>query len=695
MKIIHVRLLRGPNASAASWPCVKALIDPENLYGVSSAEVPGFSQRLCALIPSLGTRSCRDGILDDFGQCMRDGVPMAQVVEQVLLELQCLAGTKVLFGDTQISSVMPQCYQLVCAYQLESVVGPALDAAVALVESAVRGESPDPEPIIGSLRRLVDGQSMGRGMRRILDAAMARGIPSMRFAHDPSLFQLGLGARQQRIQATRTLRTCAPNPLRGDAQQPEQASLVWMPTLPPAPTDAKYRSLRSNPADPSCDMVEFYAAPVLRIDEFSDGAPPIDAEAIVATLFPAGDDGRIPVVAVTGTNGKTTTTLLIASAFQAAGYKTGVATTEGVFIGTERVDKDDCTGYWSARAVLSSPLVEVAILETARGGILKRGLGFDRCEVAVVLNVTADHLGQDGINTIEDLARVKGVIAKAAYRAVVLNAEDEYCVGMASHAGPGVEILYFSCDENNSVLQAHLKQGGRAVYLSNGEVVLAGPDTHSVFFQSDSLDVTLHGCARHNSANTLAAVAALVAQGCPTEAIIRGIRQFSCNTTLNPLRLNLFKAGHVTVLLDYAHNPAAYQALLSTAKAIGFRRVVGVVTAPGDRRDVDLQCIARICAETLDAMVVYETDEFRGRKPGETSRILLESGLAAARGRIPVKLSLGGPQAISDAYAYCRAGDLLVIGGATQLKHLEQALAHGLPAASLVIEELSGSDRAN
>lgn len=689
MKVINARLLRGPNLSAASWPCVKALIDLEDLHGVSSAELPGFTQRLCTLMPSLGGRSCPEALSGDFGQYLRNGVPMARVVEQVLLELQCLAGTKVSFGHTQISSVMPHCHQLICAYQLESVVGPALEASVALVEAAAHGESPDLEAVLVPLRRLAERDGMGHGMHSILDAALARGIPSMRFAHDPSLFQLGLGARQQRIHAILPHPTCAPDPLLGDGQPSKQASLNWMPAPPVASIDTKYRYLRSTPADPSCDMVEFYAAPVLRIDEFLDGAPPIDAEAIIAALFPTGDDGRIPVVAVTGTNGKTTTTLLIASAFRAAGYKTGVATTEGVFIGAERVDKDDCTGYWSARTVLSSPLIEVAVLETARGGILKRGLGFDRCEVAVILNVTADHLGQDGIDTIEDLARVKGLIAKVAYRAVVLNAEDEHCVGMASQAAPGVEILYFSCDENNNVLQAHLKQGGRAVYLSNGEVVLAGPDKRGVFFQSDSLDVTLHGCARHNSANTLAAVAALVAQGCPTEAIIQGIRQFSCNTRLNPLRLNLFKAGAVTVLLDYAHNPAAYRALLSTARAIGCRRVVGVVTAPGDRRDVDLQQIARICAEKLDAMVVYETDEFRGRKPGETSRILLESGLAAARGRIPVKLSSGALRAICDAYAYCRAGDLLLIGGATQLKHLEQALAQVLPAASHLVEESS------
>ena len=188
---------------------------------------------------------------------------------------------------------------------------------------------------------------------------------------------------------------------------------------------------------------------------------------LLGTLFPPGSDGRIPVIAVAGTNGKTTTTRMIGHALMLAGLRAGVATTEGIHVDGRQIDEGDCTGYWSARMVLEAAQAEAAVLETARGGLLKRGLGFDRCDVAVMLNVSADHLGMDGVHSVAELAEVKSVVARSARRAAVLNAEDAYCVAMRARLGRGVEVIYFSMDREAPVLVRHLAEGGRAVYLKD------------------------------------------------------------------------------------------------------------------------------------------------------------------------------------------------------------------------------------
>src|SRR5690606_14240202 len=405
------------------------------------------------------------------------------------------------------------------------------------------------------------------------------------------------------------------------------------------------------------------------------GSPRAVGRAIVQSLFPASDDGRIPVVAITGTNGKTTTSLLTANVFRSAGFKTGLTTTEGIFIDETCIRKGDCTGYWSARIVLGSPEVEVAVLETARGGILKRGLGFDYCDVAVVLNVTADHLGLDGINTVREMARVKAVVARTARRALVLNADDPYCVGMVPLRRHGVEIVYFSSDAHSRVVQAHLGRGGRCVVLSEGDVVVCSQSGRDHLFPVSQLAVTLQGRAPHNISNVLASVACLVAQGgCSRESIIEGIQSFSCNVEDNPLRMNILHVNGVTVLHDYAHNPAAYRAILDTARAMGCRRIVGVITAPGDRRDIESDQLARLCAAELDEIVLYEVTELRGRPPGETLRILRTGALATARSQTPVHAVMGVQRAVLTGFQCCNAGDLLLVGGATSRQDLNLIL---------------------
>ncbi len=432
-------------------------------------------------------------------------------------------------------------------------------------------------------------------------------------------------------------------------------------------------------------IIEVNAAPGIRMHQYPSRGTPRDAgDAIVDALF-GPDDGRIPVVAVTGTNGKTTTSLLVAHTARRAGLRTGVTTTGGVYVDGQLTMKGDCTGYRSARSILASPEVDFAVLETARGGILKRGLAYDRCDVAVVLNVSSDHLGLDGVETIDELARVKAVVAKRASRAVVLNAEDDYCAAMAKELSNTVEVIYFALDADNPLLLRHLERGGRGVYLVDNTVVLATGARHEALVDVRQMPVSLNGCARYNIANALAATAALAACGFGNLEIVDGLRTFVSDSKHNPLRSNLFDVDGVTVIVDYAHNCAAYAALAETARAITPGRVVGVVAAPGDRRDADLVDIGRTCAAGFDELVVYETEN-RGRADGETAALLVQGARLARIASDRLALELDVHQAIRHGLSLCQRGDVLVFGCGSSISELTEALRPTRPEIALRIE---------
>jgi cyanophycin synthetase len=406
-------------------------------------------------------------------------------------------------------------------------------------------------------------------------------------------------------------------------------------------------------------LIEINAAPGIRMHEYPSAGQPRNAgDSIIAAMFGQGD-GRIPVVAVTGTNGKTTTSLMIAHAARLANFGTGVTTTEGVYINGNRIVEGDCSGYHSARVLLNSTSVDFAVLETARGGILKRGLAFDQCSVGVVLNVSADHLGLDGIETVEQLAEVKKVVARTAGKAVVLNADDPHCVRMAQDLPKVVEVLFFSLDAANDLLRRHKEASGRAVYLEDGAIVIA--DEHSRYRLIDitAVPATMQGFAKHNIANALAAAAALIACGFTNEQIAAGLSSFESNIDNNPLRSNVYDISGVKVIIDYAHNAAAYTALLDMARSMSGGRLVGVITAPGDRRDLELTELGRTCAGGLDILVAYEADP-RGRTTGDTAACIVGGALAAGMSPNSVHTVIPAIEAFNTALEMCVHGDLLV-----------------------------------
>ena len=439
----------------------------------------------------------------------------------------------------------------------------------------------------------------------------------------------------------------------------------------------------------ACDEADAGTAAVIAVKV---PAPPrehardIDVDEFLDTIAASG--ARIPVIAVTGTNGKTTTTLLIAHAAALAGRRTGHASTHGVSIGGRMVDQGDCTGYWSHRALLSAPEVDLAVLETARGGILKRGLAYDQCTVGVVLNVSDDHLGMEGVATVEQLARVKELVATCASGAAVLNADDEHCVAMARRIGHGAELIYFSLDPANPALLAHLAGGGRALVLDGASVTVAdGAGKRSLMAAAD-IPCTLGARARYNIANSLAAAAALLAAGFQDAEIVAGLASFVSDAHANPLRTNLFDVGGMTVIVDYAHNAAAYAALAETARAMTRGAVVGVVTSPGDRRDEELHRTGRSCGLGFDKLVVYESAS-RGRPYGEAAAIIRQGALSACANADSVEGVDDRVLALRRAFALCAPGDVLVYCG-TSVGALVDALEPIDPQSARAIASHAG-----
>jgi cyanophycin synthetase len=453
------------------------------------------------------------------------------------------------------------------------------------------------------------------------------------------------------------------------------------------------------------DAARRSATPVLRVDDDSMQIQlgwgsrqrrlraDADADSVVGGADASRPElgSRIPVIAVTGTNGKTTTALMLAHGVKQAGLRCGLTTTEGVYIDGARRFKGDCSGYWSARRVLTSPEVDVAVLETARGGMLKRGLAFDRCDVAVVLNVSADHLGLDGIDTVRDLARVKGLVARVASRAVVLNAEDPYCVAMAGRLAPGVEVLYFSLDPEHPVLLRHLHAGGRAAYLQDGVLVLADGTRRHALLPATAMPAALGGHARYNIANGLAAAAALEACGFAPALTAAALAGFVSDSQTNPLRSNVFElpGSGATLIVDYAHNPAAYAALGETARAMARGRVLGVVTAPGDRRDADLREVGAVCAAHFDLLAVYESSR-RGRESGEAGKLITAGIADAADASTSWRQIDDVRDALAYALAQCAAGDVLVYSCPSSLDILVDVLRGADAAAAELVAAEAG-----
>jgi cyanophycin synthetase len=414
-------------------------------------------------------------------------------------------------------------------------------------------------------------------------------------------------------------------------------------------------------------IVEVNAAPGFRMHVApSQGLPRNVAGAVFDMLFPSPQPSRVPILAVTGTNGKTTTTRLLAHIVKQTGQVTGYTTTDGTYIGEYLVESGDNTGPQSAQLILSDPTVEVAVLETARGGILRSGLGFDQCDVGVVLNVAADHLGIGDIDTVEQLAKLKSVLVESVMPKgyAVLNADDPLVAQMAQRVK--AQIAYFSMNPDNELVARHTAAGGLAAIYENGYLSILKGDWTLRIEQAINVPLTMGGRAPFMIANALAACLAAFAQGLKIEDIRSALSSFQASVDQTPGRMNLFNLGSYHALLDYAHNPHSYKALGSfVLNWPGLR--IGVVGAPGDRRDEDFVTLGRLSAEMFDRIIVKEDVDRRGREPGVVAKLICQGIAEAISARTPDKskleyeLILDETTAVNKALDGAPAGSLVVI----------------------------------
>nr|WP_245984817.1 cyanophycin synthetase [Biomaibacter acetigenes] len=417
-------------------------------------------------------------------------------------------------------------------------------------------------------------------------------------------------------------------------------------------------------------VIEVNAAPGIRMHLFpSEGKPRPVAKAIADLLFPKGAPS-FPLVAVTGTNGKTTTVRMIRQIMSAWGLNVGMTCTDGVYIGQQCIKKGDCSGPESARTVLYDTRVEAAVLEVARGGLIRGGLAYEEADVGVITNITGDHLGLDGVETLEDLAFVKSLVIEQVKPEgfAVLNADDKMAVEVKNRAKCGV--IFFSAEEDNLVLRKHLSQGGRGVYVRDGTIFFKKGNEENFLMKVKDIPATLKGRARHNVQNALAAAAAAWALNVPLKVIARALREFDCSENINPGRMNIMEMPGFTVMLDYGHNPAGVEAVINTAKLLKPARLVGVIASPGDRRDQDIIALGHVAGKGFNRLIIKEDENLRGRKPGEVASLLLEGALSAGLKRDKIDVVLKEEEAIARSFENALEGDLIVIF----YEHYEKAL---------------------
>jgi cyanophycin synthetase len=409
-------------------------------------------------------------------------------------------------------------------------------------------------------------------------------------------------------------------------------------------------------------IVEVNAAPGLRMHlEPSVGVSRPVGEAIIATLFPDGEDGRIPIAAVTGVNGKTTTTRFINHILKGQGLRVGMTCTDGIYLDGRRIDCGDCSGPQSARSVLMNPNIDAAVFETARGGIIREGLGFDRCDVAVVTNIgSGDHLGLGDINTTEALAKVKRCIVDVVppNGRAVLNANDPLVVAMEPHCAGA--ICYFALDGNHPVIVRHRAAGGQALFVRNQTIVLAEGENEEPLLALERVPLTRDGMVDFHVENTLAAIGAALGLKVPKEVICARAETFAADMEKVPARFNVLEIKGATVVVDYGHNVDALAALIKVLEKYPHQRRTCVYSTAGDRRDCDMVAQGKLLGDSFDRVILYEDHYLRGRPQGQIIALFRQGVEQGGRAKAIEELH-GADAAVEAALRTAQPGDLMLV----------------------------------
>lgn len=403
-------------------------------------------------------------------------------------------------------------------------------------------------------------------------------------------------------------------------------------------------------------ILEVNAAPGFRMHLApSEGLPRNVASPVIDMLYPLGKPSRIPIIAVTGTNGKTTTTRLLAHIVKNNGFKVGFTTSDGIYVQNHMMEKGDTTGPVSAEYILKDPTVEFAVLETARGGILRAGLGFSRCDIGIITNIQEDHLGLSDIHTLEDLARVKATVVKSIRKDgwAILNAEDEYCVKIGEELS--CNVAYFSMDEENPLIKKLCKEGKIVAVYENGFITVKKGEWKIRIERATHVPLTMGGKAKFMIANALAATLASYLWGFKTEDISLSLRTFIPSAAQTPGRMNIFEFNNFKVLIDFAHNPAGYRGVEEYLQSVSATKKIGIIAGVGDRRDEDIKECATIAARMFDHIIIRQEKHLRGRTEDEIINLILE-GIAASGKEVTYEIITKETEAIKHAIDTAQEG---------------------------------------
>ena len=407
-------------------------------------------------------------------------------------------------------------------------------------------------------------------------------------------------------------------------------------------------------------ILEVNAAPGFRMHLApSEGLPRNVAAPVIDMLYPPGKPSRIPIISVTGTNGKTTTTRLIAHIVKNNNYKVGFTTSDGIYIQNHMMEKGDTTGPISAEYVLKDPNVEFAVLETARGGILRSGLGFKVCDIGVITNIQEDHLGLSDIHNLKDLARVKSVVVESVKKDgwAVLNGEDEHCLEIASSLSCNVAL--FSLDENCPAIVEHCAEGGIAAIYENGYITIKKGDWKIRVERATHIPLTMNGKAKFMIANVLAATLSAYLYGFKTEGIKLSLATFIPSAAQTPGRMNIFEFSKFKVLIDFAHNPTSYRGIEDFLGSVDATRKIGIISGVGDRRDEDIKECAVIAARMFDHVIIRQEKHLRGRTEKEIINLILE-GLQEGDSSVTHEVISLEVEAIKHAISLAEEGTYIV-----------------------------------
>lgn len=409
-------------------------------------------------------------------------------------------------------------------------------------------------------------------------------------------------------------------------------------------------------------IIEVNACPGIRMHHYpSKGKPRNVAKAIVDLLFPEDTIHSVPVISVTGTNGKTTTTRMIAKILKNNNMTVGMTSTGGVYIDNELVIEGDTTGPRSAEVVLMDKNIDVAVLETARGGIVKKGLGYDLADVGLITNIGDDHIGIDGINTLEDMADAKSLIVEAVkpdgYS--VINGDDIFAERIAKRASGN--IIYFSQNPNNSLIIHHKNNGKKAVYLKENIIYIFDGKKEVPVINVANIPATFGGALEHNIENSLAAVAVSYGIGIDTTIISKGLSEFHTDAINNLGRFNVFEVADFRVIVDYGHNIGGYSRVLNGLKKMKINRLVGVIGVPGDRTDISILKVGELSGKCFDQIYIKEDRDLRGRKAGEVAELLKKGCMLGKLSDQQINIELDEKEALMKAMENAKAGDTIII----------------------------------